>query len=81
MLVGPQLGENIGTAARAMLNCGLADLRLVEPRDGWPSEKARAAASGADRVIDTAQVYPDIASAIGGFRWCTTGSMAMSSGR
>jgi len=67
VLVGPQLGENIGTAARAMLNCGLANLRLVEPRDGWPSEKARAAASGADRVIDEARIYPDIASAIGGF--------------
>ena len=67
VLVGPQLGENIGTAARAMLNCGLADLRLVEPRDGWPSEKARSAASGADRVIDEARIYPDIASAIGEF--------------
>ena len=41
ILVEPQLGENIGTAARAMLNCGLTDLRLVKPRDGWPSEKAR----------------------------------------
>ena len=47
ILVEPQLGENIGTAARAMLNCGLDDLRLVRPRDGWPSDKAIAAASGA----------------------------------
>jgi tRNA/rRNA methyltransferase len=64
ILVGPQLGENIGTAARAMLNCGLADLRLVEPRDGWPNEKAVAAASGADLVIDKARVYSDIPAAI-----------------
>ena len=47
ILVAPQLGENIGTAARAMLNFGLTDLRLVRPRDGWPNERARAAASGA----------------------------------
>ncbi len=47
VLVAPQLGENIGTATRAMFNCGLSDLRLVAPRDGWPSEKARSAASGA----------------------------------
>ncbi|HEY0526096.1 MAG TPA: RNA methyltransferase [Stellaceae bacterium] len=57
ILVHPQLGENIGTAARAMFNCGLTDLRLVRPRDGWPSEKARAAASGADPVIDNARLY------------------------
>ena len=49
ILVEPQLGENIGTAARAMLNCGLDDLRLVCPRDGWPSDRAVAAASGADQ--------------------------------
>ena len=47
ILVEPQLGENIGTAARAMLNCGLDDLRLVRPRDGWPSDRAVNAASGA----------------------------------
>jgi len=64
VLVGPQLGENIGTAARAMLNCGLADLRLVEPRDGWPNEKAVSAASGADLVIEKARLYPDIPAAI-----------------
>ena len=46
ILVQPQLGENIGTAARAMLNCGLSDLRLVRPRDGWPNPKAASAASG-----------------------------------
>ena len=64
ILVEPQLGENIGTAARAMLNCGLTDLRLVKPRDGWPNEKARSAASGADKVIDSARVYDGTAEAI-----------------
>ena len=51
ILVRPQLGENIGTAARAMLNCGLTELRLVAPRDGWPSEKALSASSGAVLAI------------------------------
>lgn len=64
ILVEPQLGENIGTAARAMANCGLDDLRLVRPRDGWPSDKAVAAASGADSVLDKARLYPSIAAAI-----------------
>jgi tRNA/rRNA methyltransferase len=65
ILVEPQLGENIGTAARAMLNCGLDDLRLVNPRDGWPNEKAVSAASGADRVLDKARLYPTVKAAIG----------------
>jgi tRNA/rRNA methyltransferase len=65
ILVEPQLGENIGTAARAMLNCGLGDLRLVRPRDGWPSERAVAAASGADSVLDKARLYPSLEAAIG----------------
>ncbi|MBL9035102.1 MAG: RNA methyltransferase, partial [Rhodospirillaceae bacterium] len=47
ILVTPQLGENIGAAARAMLNCGLVDLRLVNPRDGWPNLAADRAAVGA----------------------------------
>jgi tRNA/rRNA methyltransferase len=64
VLVAPQLGENIGTAARAMANCGLDDLRLVAPRDGWPSERAVAAASGADIVLDKARLYPDVPAAI-----------------
>jgi tRNA/rRNA methyltransferase len=64
ILVEPQLGENIGTAARAMMNCALDDLRLVRPRDGWPSAKAVAAASGADRVLDQAQIYQSIPEAI-----------------
>src|SRR5476649_441429 len=65
ILVAPQLGENIGTAARAMFNCGLTDLRLVAPRDGWPSDKARSAASGADAVLDQARLFDTVAAAIG----------------
>lgn len=63
ILVRPQLGENIGTTARAMLNCGLMDLRLVNPRD-WPSDKALSAASGADIVLEKSQVYSDIPASI-----------------
>lgn len=64
ILVQPQLGENIGKAARAMLNFGLTDLRLVAPRDGWPNPTAGPSASGADTVLDAAKVYKDVASAI-----------------
>lgn len=64
VLVEPQLGENIGMVARAMANFGLSELRLVKPRDGWPSEKARAAASRADHVIDAAVVFDDLPSAL-----------------
>lgn len=64
ILVEPQLGENIGMVARAMANFGLSELRLVNPRDGWPSEKARAAASRADHVIDAVTVFDDLASAL-----------------
>src|SRR5262245_60725086 len=64
ILVNPQLGENIGAAARAMLNCGLTELRLVAPRDGWPNDRAVAAASGADRVLDAARLCPTTAAAI-----------------
>lgn len=64
ILVEPQLGENIGTAARAMANFGLDDLRLVTPRDGWPNEKARAAASKADHVIDAVRVFDTLEEAI-----------------
>lgn len=64
ILCEPQLGENIGTAARAMANFGLLDLRIVKPRDGWPSEKARAAASRADHVIDKVQVFDSVEAAI-----------------
>jgi tRNA/rRNA methyltransferase len=64
ILVHPQLGENIGMVARAMANFGLAELRLVNPRDGWPSEKAISAASKADHVIEAAKVYPSLEAAI-----------------
>jgi tRNA/rRNA methyltransferase len=64
VLVEPQLGENIGAAARVMANFGLARLRLVKPRDGWPSLQARRSAAGADRVLDEAQLYDDVAAAI-----------------
>jgi tRNA/rRNA methyltransferase len=63
ILVRPQLGENIGKAARAMLNFGLTDLRLVAPRDGWPNPSAGPAASGADVVLENAQVFDSVASA------------------
>jgi tRNA/rRNA methyltransferase len=64
ILVHPQLGENIGMVARAMANFGLAELRLVNPRDGWPSEKAVSAASKADHVIEAAKVYPSLEEAV-----------------
>ncbi|WFP60678.1 RNA methyltransferase [Mesorhizobium sp. WSM4904] len=69
ILVEPQLGENIGMVARAMANFGLSELRLVNPRDGWPSEKARAAASRADHVIDATKVFDDLASAVAGLNF------------
>jgi tRNA/rRNA methyltransferase len=65
ILVQPQLGENIGFAARAMANFGLADLRLVAPRDGWPNHKAHAAAAGAASVADTASLFPTVEQAVG----------------
>ena len=64
ILVEPQLGENIGMAARAMLNCRLTDLRLVSPRDVWPNDAAQRAASGADSVLDHAKVFDTIADAV-----------------
>ena len=64
ILVNPQLGENIGAVARAMLNCGLTDLRLVRPRDPWPNSQANAAASGADSVVDGARLYENTVDAI-----------------
>ena len=65
VLVGPQLGENIGAAARAMLNCGLVELRLVAPRDGWPNERAQAMATGVSReIVDRAAVFETTAEAV-----------------
>ena len=57
ILIDPQLGQNIGMVARAMLNCGLTDLRIVRPRGGWPNKEAIAAASGADDLLDSAGIY------------------------
>jgi tRNA/rRNA methyltransferase len=68
ILVDSQLGENIGMAARAMANCGLYDLRLVRPREGWPNEKAVAAASGASEVLDAVRVFDSTAEAIADLR-------------
>jgi len=65
VLVEPQLGANIGAAARAMLNFGLADLRLVRPRDRWPSPEAVANASGADEVLARARLFDTLAEAVG----------------
>jgi tRNA/rRNA methyltransferase len=64
ILVRPQLGDNIGMAARAMLNCGLSSLRLVSPRDGWPNPKAVRAASGADVVLEKATLFDTVAAAV-----------------
>ena len=64
VLVRPQLGENIGKAARAMLNFGLTEMRLVAPRDGWPNPAAGPAASGADVVLAQAQVYETVHDAV-----------------
>ena len=64
VLVRPQLGENIGKAARAMLNFGLTDLRLVTPRDGWPNPSAGPTASGADIVLEEARLFDSVADAV-----------------
>ena len=64
VLVEPQLGENIGAAARVMGNFGLSRLRLVKPRDGWPNMQAGRAASGADRILEDAQLYDMVEAAI-----------------
>ena len=64
VLVRPQLGENIGKAARAMLNFGLTEIRLVAPRDGWPNPSAGPAAAGANVVLEHAQVFDTLAEAV-----------------
>ena len=64
ILVNPQLGENIGTAARAMGNFGLSEMLIVDPRDGWPNDRAVQTASGANHIIDAARVYQTCESAI-----------------
>lgn len=64
VLVRPQLGQNIGKAARAMLNFGLMEMRLVAPRDGWPNPDAGPAASGADVVLERAKLFDSVEEAI-----------------
>ncbi|APG62869.1 rRNA methyltransferase [Sphingorhabdus lutea] len=64
ILVRPQLGENIGKAARAMLNFGLTEMRLVAPRDGWPNPMAGPAASGADQILAEAKLFDNVADAV-----------------
>ena len=64
VLVRPQLGQNIGKAARAMLNFGLTEMRLVAPRDGWPNPDAGPSASGADVVLEQAKVFDTVEQAI-----------------
>jgi tRNA/rRNA methyltransferase len=64
ILVRPQLGANIGATARAMLNFGLTELRLVAPRDGWPNPDAGPSASGADEILASAQVFDTVTDAV-----------------
>jgi tRNA/rRNA methyltransferase len=68
VLVDPQLGQNIGMVARAMLNCGLDELRLVRPRDGWPNSAAESAASGADAGLEKTRLFDTTAEAVGDLR-------------
>jgi tRNA/rRNA methyltransferase len=74
ILCRPQLGENIGGAARAMMNFGLADLRLVAPRDGWPNPSAKAMAVGAVSILENATLYETAAEAVADLNrvWATT---------
>ena len=69
ILVEPQLAENIGTAARAMMNTGLTDLRLVDPKQDWLSEKAVAASSGAEYILEKARKYARPEDAIADLQW------------
>ncbi len=69
LLMEPQLADNMGMVARAMANFGLDTLRLIAPRDGWPNEKARIAASGANYVIDDAVAFPTLPAAMADLNW------------
>lgn len=80
ILVNPQLGENIGMAARAMANFAMSELRLVAPRDEWPSDEAYAAASGATSILDNARVYASAKDAISDLHFvCATTARARGS--
>lgn len=80
VLVEPQLGENIGMVARAMANFGLADLRIVNPRDGWPNPKAQSAAAGAEYILDDAALHDDLPSAIGDLSYVVATTARMRDG-
>ena len=69
ILARPQMGENIGAAARAMKNCGLASLRLIAPRDGWPNPAARPMATVGVDILDTAEVYDTLGDALHDIRF------------
>ena len=69
ILSEPQLGENIGAAARAMANFGLSDLRLVRPRDGWPNPKAEAMAAGATSILEAARLFDSVEEAVAGLHY------------
>lgn len=69
ILSEPQLGENIGAAARAMANFGLSDLRLVRPRDGWPNPKAEAMAAGATGILEAARIFATVEEAVAGLHY------------
>lgn len=66
ILVKPQMGENIGSAARIMANFGCSDLRIIEPRDGWPNRKAEILAAGGLEIIKNAKIYDNVASSLEG---------------
>lgn len=68
LLIDPQLGQNIGMVARAMLNCGLSELALVRPRDGWPNREAQAAASGAEEILAQARLFDTTEEAVADLR-------------
>lgn len=69
ILVAPQMGENIGAAARAMKNFGCHDLRIISPRDGWPNEKAKAMAAGAHDLVANAKIYSSLPEALVGIEY------------
>ena len=69
ILIRPQMGENIGAVARAMSNFGFRHLRLVAPRDGWPNPKALEMAAGASYIIESAEIFEDMASACADVKW------------
>ena len=64
ILIGPQMGENIGASARAMLNFGIENMSIVSPRDGWPNARAKSMAAGAGRVLDTVQLFDKTSDAL-----------------